>query len=270
MAQTPASIRYNNPGAQYPGASAKKFGTLGTEIIGGGHKIAVFDDPVKGAAAQFDLLDRGYTNMTVADAIRKWSGGNFSQPYAQYLTSNVPGLTLDTVLTPDKLRDPSFAVPFAKASASWEAGRPYPMTDEQWQNAHRLSFGGSASDPRNTTPSGGGYGVDPDGAYGVAGAIQTPDVGDAGITTPQTQSPASAPLTGSQQGMGMLADTFDANESVSGGDVFKAVLGGLGGMGLDLSQVPQAKVNLQMVEAKAPKVDLSGLSQAVRKRKWGV
>lgn len=270
MAQTPASIRFNNPGAQYPGQSARKFGTTGTEIIGGGHKIAVFDDPVKGAAAQFDLLNRGYTNMTVADAIRKWSGGNFSQPYAQYLAKNVPGLTLDTVLTPDKLRDPAFAVPFAKASASWEAGRPYPMTDEQWTNAHRMSLGGAMPDPRNTTPSGGGYGVDPDGAYGVAGAVQTADAGDAGVTIPQTQTPASGVLTGSQQGMGMLADVFDANQSVSGGDVFKAVLGGLGNA---FSGVPQAKapdINLQMVEAKAPKVDLSGLSQAVRKRKWGI
>jgi hypothetical protein len=92
----------------------------------------------------------------------------------------------------------------------------------------------------------------------------------AGMTPPAAEQPASAPLTGSQQGMGLLADTFDANESVSGGDVFKAVLGGLGGMGLDLSQVPQAKVNLQMVEAKAPQVDMSRLSQAVRRKKWGV
>ena len=140
------------------------------------------------------------------------------------------------------------------------------------RRAEELKWWGQTpvNDPRNTTPSGGGYGVDPDGAYGVAGAIQTPDVGDAGITTPQTQSPAGGALTGSQQGMGLLADTFNANESLSGGDVFKAVLGGLGNMGLDLSQVPQAKVNLQMVEAKAPKVDLSGLSQAVRRKKWGV
>ena len=61
----PASIRYNNPGAQYPGPSARRFGSVGTEIIGGGHKIAVFDDPVKGAAAQFDLLNRGYAGMTL-------------------------------------------------------------------------------------------------------------------------------------------------------------------------------------------------------------
>jgi hypothetical protein len=268
MAQVPASIRYNNPGAQYPGQSAQKFGTLGTEIIGGGHKIAVFDDPTKGAAAQFDLLNRGYTNMTVADAIRKWSGGNFSEPYAQYLTKNVPGLSLDTVLTPDKLRDPSFAVPFARASASWEAGRPYPMTDEQWQKAHSMAFGGN--DPRNTTPSGGGYGIDPDGAYGVAGAIQTPDVGDAGITLPKTETPAGGALTGSQQGMGLLADTFDANESLGAGDVFKAVLGGLGAAAGDFKLPEAPRMQLQMAQAQAPKVDLSGLTQAVRKRRWGV
>jgi len=81
---------------------------------------------------------------------------------------------------------------------------------------------------------------------------------------------AAAPLTGSQQGMGMLAETFDANESVTGGDVFKAVLGGLGGMGLDLSQVPQPQMKLNMVEAKAPQVDMSGLSQAVRRKRWGI
>jgi hypothetical protein len=36
----PASIRYNNPGAQYPSARAAAFGQLGYGIIGGGHKIA--------------------------------------------------------------------------------------------------------------------------------------------------------------------------------------------------------------------------------------
>jgi len=126
------------------------------------------------------------------------------------------------------------------------------------------------NDPRNTTPSGGGYGVDPDGAYGVAGAIQTPDVGDAGITLPQTQSPASAPLTGSQQGMGMLAETFDANESLGAGDVFKAVLGGLGAAAGDFKLPEAPRMQLQMAQAQAPKVDLSGLTQAVRKRRWGV
>jgi hypothetical protein len=248
MAQIPASIRYNNPGAQYPGQSARKFGTTGTEIIGGGHKIAVFDDPVKGAAAQFDLLNRGYTGMTVADAIRKWSGGNFSQAYADYLTKNVPGLTLDTVLTPDKLSDPAFAVPFAKASASWEAGRSYPMTDEQWANAHRMSLGGAMLDPRNTTPSGGGYGVDPDGAYGVAGAVQTADVGDAGVTIPEPQKPAGGVLTGSQHGMGLLAGMLS-----DGADPMAGLSGLLGSQG-DNSQMKLAQSARARAEAdnKAP------------------
>lgn len=43
---TSASIRYNNPGAMWPGPSSQRFGANGYETIGGGNKIAVFDDPV--------------------------------------------------------------------------------------------------------------------------------------------------------------------------------------------------------------------------------
>jgi hypothetical protein len=143
MAQPPASIRFNNPGAQYPGPSARKFGSIGTEVIGGGHKIAVFDDPVRGAAAQFDLLDRGYAGMTLGQAIQKWSGGNSSPAYAAHI-AKATGIPLDSRLTPEMLRDPNVAVPFAKASADWEAGGKYPMTDEQWKAAHAMAFGGQA------------------------------------------------------------------------------------------------------------------------------
>jgi hypothetical protein len=180
--------------------------------------------------------------MTVADAIRKWSGGNYSEPYAQYLAKNVPGITPDTVLTPELLQDPSFAVPFAKASASWEAGRQYPMSDEQWQNAHRLAFGGG-NDPRNVAMNSGSAGVDPDGAYGVAGAIQTADVGDAGVTMPATNKPAGNALTGSQQGMGMLADAFGADP-----------LAGLGGM---LGQSSNSDDQMRLAEAAANKAEAS-------------
>jgi GH24 family phage-related lysozyme (muramidase) len=126
------------------------------------------------------------------------------------------------------------------------------------------------NDPRNTTSSGGGYGVDPDGATGVAGAIQTAQPRDTGVMTPQQQTPASAPLTGSQQGMGLLAETFNANEPLTGSDVFKAVLGGLGAAATDVPLPKAPDVNLQMAQAQAPRVDLSGLSNAVRKRRWGV
>lgn len=60
---TPASIRYNNPGAQWPGQSSKKFGADGYATIGGGNQIAIFSDPVNGGAAQFDLLSRNYTGL---------------------------------------------------------------------------------------------------------------------------------------------------------------------------------------------------------------
>lgn len=72
----PASIRNNNPGAMYPGPSAKKFGSKRFETLkshDGTHKIACFDDPVHGAAAQFG------------------------------------GVTANTVLTVDMIRNPGIA-----------------------------------------------------------------------------------------------------------------------------------------------------------------
>lgn len=137
----PASVRFNNPGAQYPGQSAQRFGTTGTETIGGGHKIAKFDSPVQGAAAQFDLLSRKYAGMPLAAAITKWSGGNSSPQYVAAI-SKATGLSSDTVLTPQMLSDPRVAVPLAKTMAQWEAGRPYPMDDNQWSEAHRMALGG--------------------------------------------------------------------------------------------------------------------------------
>ena len=77
----PASIRNNNPGAQYPGASSRKFGALRTNTIGGGHLIAQFPDKVSGAAALFDLLLRLYVGLSLKDALTKWSGGNGIESY---------------------------------------------------------------------------------------------------------------------------------------------------------------------------------------------
>ena len=51
MARIPATIRANNPGAQWPVSSSPKFGLTSYTIIGGGNKIAIFDSPVQGAAA---------------------------------------------------------------------------------------------------------------------------------------------------------------------------------------------------------------------------
>jgi hypothetical protein len=135
-----ASWRYLNSGAQYPGPIANKWGSTGHGIIGGGHKIARFDDPLNGAAAHFDLLGQRYAGMTINDAIKKWSGGNSWQPYASRVAQEV-GVDPNERLTIDRIRDPNFAVPFAKAMAKWEAGKPFPMSDAQWSQAHRMYLG---------------------------------------------------------------------------------------------------------------------------------
>lgn len=142
----PASIRTNNPGAMYPGPSAKKFGSTGTETIGGGHLIAVFPDKVSGAAAQFDLLRRSYTGKTLRGAITTWSGGNDVETYLNVIARDT-GLDADAALTVDMLADPTKAIPIAKAMAWQEAGKDYPMNDAEWSAAFKLSLG-----PASITP----------------------------------------------------------------------------------------------------------------------
>lgn len=136
----PASIRTNNPGAQYPGPSATAYGSTGHDVIGGGHKIARFDDPVSGGAAQFDLLNRNYTGMTVDAALNKWTGGN-SSPQTRAAMARAAGLSPDTPITPDLLRSPQ-GMQFAQAMARNEAGRDFPMPAGGWQEAQARGLGG--------------------------------------------------------------------------------------------------------------------------------
>ncbi len=141
LANAPAAIRNNNPGAMWPGPSSQKFGATGQQRIGGGNLIATFPDAVSGAAAQFDLLSRKYAGMPLADAITKWSGGNSSPQYIQSV-SQATGIPPNAMLTPQMLQDPRIAVPLAKAMAQVEAGKPYPMADDQWSQAHQMALGG--------------------------------------------------------------------------------------------------------------------------------
>lgn len=139
----PAAVRFNNPGAQYPGPSATKFGAVGTEIIGGGHKIAVFPDAVSGAAAQFDLLATKYAGKSVRDAISQWSGGNSVDTYLAVVQRET-GIKPNQTLTREMLSNPEIAVPLAKAMATQEAGKAYPLSDSQWAQAHVWAMGGAA------------------------------------------------------------------------------------------------------------------------------
>jgi len=257
--QPPASIRFNNPGAQYPGPSARKYGSTGTEIIGGGHQIAVFDDPVKGAAAQFDLLNRAYAGMTLQDAIRKWSGGNSSGAYAQRI-SEATGIPLDGVLTPEILRNPQTAINLARTSADWEAGGKYPMSDEQWQEAHRMSLGGP-SEARGGSMNG-GYGMSPVGAGGIAGPIHTAEPASINSQFVDLKQPAlpmmalGGPTSGSV-GFGGL----DFNDPQLG-----QAIGQFGNALAGMMKAPSPP-SVQMARAQAPRVNFATVAQILANRR---
>lgn len=163
----PASIRNNNPGAIYPGSSAKKFGSTSFEVLkskDGTHKIATFPTSIHGAAALFDLLHNGrapvtktlrYRDQKLRDAIKTWCGDYHLPTYIKVVTAHCD-VAVDDVLTTDLLRDPQRAIPLAKAMALQEAGRKYPLEDSEWLEAHELAFSGAeapAWTPKNDVPT---------------------------------------------------------------------------------------------------------------------
>lgn len=139
----PASIRNRNPGAAYPGPSAKKFGSRSHEVLiskDGKHLIATFLTHVQGAAAMFDLLNtKGYLGKTIQAAITRWCGGFYVSTYINVLERET-GVTRHSKLTTEMLKDPDVAIPLARAMALQEAGREYPMSDAEWKQAHALAF----------------------------------------------------------------------------------------------------------------------------------
>lgn len=183
----------------YPGPSAQRFGSTGTYVIGGGHKIAAFPDAVSGAAAQFDLLNRRYTGRSLADAITTWSGGNSSPAYIQRVAAET-GIDPRTPLTPEMLANPAIAVPLARAMSGVEAGRPYPLSQDQWMAAHRMSLGG----PRPASTSG----FDSDGP--VVSEAPTTIGGGAGLRPALPQPKASAPVAAPRGSDRLSQDQFNA------------------------------------------------------------
>ena len=203
---TPAAIRYNNPGAMYPGDVSRRFGSTGHEVIGGGHQIAVFPDPVSGAAAQFALLGQNYSGMTLADAVTKWSGGNNSPDYINAVAQRT-GLDPNARLTPELLRDPNVAIPLARGMAGWEAGRDSPLNDDQWRTAHSWGMGGERPEALPNAPPGGNT------QQAVAPPVQVPD--SSNLPAP----PAKGPI-------GQAVSAFVRSAA---GDMFGSLSGGSGG-----------------------------------------
>lgn len=136
----PVSIRTNNPGAMWGGKRANKWGATADLILhdGQSNHIAVFPTRVQGAAAQFDLWRGGYTGMTLAAAIHKWSGHNSSPAYTAFLKKHT-GLDPLDVITPQLLASPK-GLALIKAQAQWEAGKPYPMSEAEWKTAQAMVF----------------------------------------------------------------------------------------------------------------------------------
>lgn len=144
-ARVPASIRNRNPGAMYPGAASKKFGSTSHQVLkskDGTHLIATFPTDVQGAAAMFHLLaSSSYADgkRTVREAITKWCGGFYVSTYLQVLEGQA-GVSRDAVLTRALVCNPDVAIPLAQAMAWQEAGREYPLGDEGWRQAHALAL----------------------------------------------------------------------------------------------------------------------------------
>lgn len=145
----PASIRFSNPGAMWGKGNplATKWGATASPILndglGQGNNIAVFPDKVHGAAAQFDLWHTSthYHNKSLTDAIHTWSGGNSSANYVNFLVKHAPGLTAMSIIN-DALLSSPLGIAMMKAQAWNEAGKPYPMTDDEWKQAQDMVFGG--------------------------------------------------------------------------------------------------------------------------------
>lgn len=140
----PAAIRYKNPGAQWPGKIATKWGSTHWVQLNDPqrNKIAVFDTWLQGAAATFDLWATKYTTgETLKQLIDRWSGHNSPAQYVHFL-EDATGISINTVVTRALLASPA-GWKLLKAQSRWEAGQPIPMSDDEWQQAQKMVFGGA-------------------------------------------------------------------------------------------------------------------------------
>jgi hypothetical protein len=139
----PATIRYNNPGGQWPGPSSERFGELDSvdlnDGLNQGNKAAVFPSAVHGGAALFDLYNRQYAGQTLRQALNRWAGGNNIDSYLSMFSQHM-GLGPNDVINSKDIKNRTWAIRFAKTMARHEAGVPYPMDDRAWQQAHAMAF----------------------------------------------------------------------------------------------------------------------------------
>jgi len=139
-----AAVRTNNPGAQgYNKATAPNFGAE-PQRTGAGFSIAKFPTPTHGAASNLELYARNYTDKSIKDALHTWSGGGRRE---------VAGYPADTVVTKDMMQDPKFAIPMMQALSVGETSRQFPMSQAQWELAHKWAMQGNAPLPPEAQPA---------------------------------------------------------------------------------------------------------------------
>ena len=145
----PASIRHRNPGAMGLGKSAKLFGATKNTTLADGNTIATFPTSVDGAGAMFHLLrSSSYLGLSIWSALHKWGDGQALEDkgrkaegkartdgYAAAIEARSSFSRYDRV-SADWLENPDKAIEFGKAMAWHEAGGEYPMTADQWREAH--------------------------------------------------------------------------------------------------------------------------------------
>lgn len=222
MPLVPASIRNKNPGAMEPGPSSKKFGSTTYETLQwtykgkpATNKCATFPTSHHGAAAMFDLLHRRYTGKTVEAAVATWCGGYYAPAYAKALQAN-GGVKASDILTKTLVADPVFAVPLCKAMARIEAGQDFPLTDEEWCEAHAMAFGGAVApefSPDNDVPSPGPVArrtamvkdAAPKVTIGGSVAAATTYVASNGLPTPPPQASDAVAKVGAWKGLASSA-----------------------------------------------------------------
>jgi hypothetical protein len=132
-----AALRANNPGAMWPGPVAKAFGCTKYEQLRDRqrNRIAVFDHPEDGAAAQFALLatSKNYIGKTIQEAISVWSGGNYVSSYLVSIERG-SGLKGSDRVTREMLFSP-LGIKFCAAKARHELGKVFPLSQQQWEKA---------------------------------------------------------------------------------------------------------------------------------------
>jgi len=126
----PANVRYNNPAAAFPRKQDEKYGVLGYGVLndGEGNKIAHFPTPVHGAAANFDLFAKDYSNMSFKRAMTKWRGRESKVPQ---------GYDPEGMITKDFLNNQEKAIDFFKKMAVHESPN-FSMSDDEWKQAYNM------------------------------------------------------------------------------------------------------------------------------------